>query len=1238
MRRDRRDRRAARIGAALVGIALAAPLGAQAQGNAALAALVQQGRHWQAQQRPDLALRSFERALLADPASAEALSGAAEAQAALGNRPAAEALLARLRAVAPGAPAVAAAQEALRGSQVERSAIEDARRLSREGRVPEALTRYRDAFDGNRPPDAYATEYWLTLAGTSGGWEEARRELAALAARRPQDARARVAAAQVLTWREPTRAEGIAQLAQLARDPATGPLAVQAWRQALLWLGTGRSAEAPLEAFLAVRPDDAAIRQRLAEVRDPTRRAAEAAAGPRQDGFDRLQANRLPDAARAFEAAIAANPNDADALGGLGVVRLREGRAAEARDLLQRAVAADPSRAANWRQALEGATYSLELAEGRTLLRRGDVEAADTVLRRAVARDAADRTDAEALLGEVALRRNDPAGAEARFRAALARRPGFAPAEQGLEQALRRQNRIAEADEIARRLRVAQPAGTGAGAGSGGQAGRLRAEAARTADPTAATDLLRAALAQAPNDPWVRLDLARALARQGQGSEARAIIEAPVAEGGGAEAIFAAALFAEEQGRVGDAAALLARIPPGRRSPDMARLAARTRIAAEVEQAAAAAAGGGFEGRQRLLALAARQDPTGATAAAVVRAFGRINDPRGAEEAARVALAVNRSPSASARLAIAGALLEAGQEQAAAALARGLEADASLSADARRQADALMAGVAVRGADRANEAGDQAAGYDRLRPVLSRNPQDPAANLALARLHAGARQPAQAQAIAESVLARDPRNLDARAAAVDAAIAGRDFRRAEDLIDEARVLAPNEARVSLMQARLARARGDNRGALVAARQAQQQREAQVGPVVPMGFATAGPNPFRGSGSGIPGAPAPSDPLLAEIGREVDAAREAAATRFAVLPTVRGRSGTQGLDRLEELALPIEGSFSPRGIGGRVTASVTPVTISAGTLPADLSSLQSFGANPIAFPGGMRPPRDDGASGVGLGLAYQRGWFRGDVGSSPIGFRFPTVVGGLEVAPELGGGLRLRVAGERRAVTDSLLSWSGQRDALTGETWGGVVRTGGRAQLEYSTGPANFYAGGGYAVVDGQGVADNTRIEMGAGGSFALVRRPDETVTVGLDLVYFAYDQNLRYFTLGQGGYFSPQDYSAVILPVEWRARSGDWRWRLGGSLGYAVWSEDSSPVFPTNASLQAQLQSRVGSDPRIQAFYPSQSQAGVIGSFVGDVEYQLSRDLVMGAMLRYDRSADWNEARGTVYVRYSLPD
>lgn len=1226
-----------RFRATLLGAATAAAMAgpALAQTNGPLAVLLQQARFWQEQNRPDLALQSFDRVLAADPRNADALAGAAAAQAAQGNRQAAEALLTRLRAVAPGTAATANAQEALRGAAVSRDAIEEARRLSRDGRVPEALTRYRDAFGGGAPPDTYAVEYWLTLAGTEGGWEEARRQLAALAARRPQDGRARVAAAQVLTWREPTRAQGIAQLAELARDPATSGQAVQAWRQALLWLGTGPAAEAPLQAFLAVRPGDAAIERRLAEVRDPTRRAAEAGAATRQEGFEQLDANRLREAALSFEASLARNPEDADALGGLGLVRLREGRSTEARGLLERAIAADPSRAANWRAALDGASYSAELAEGRAQFRRGELDAAEATLRRAVARNAADRTDAEALLGDIALRRNDPAAAEQRFRTALARRPNFQPAMEGLERALRQQGRTAEADDLARRLRAAAPATASAGGGAGS---RLRAEAARAPDSATAVALLRGALSQAPNDPWIRLDLARALARQGEGSEARAIIEAPLSEPrAGSDALFAAALFAEEQGRLGDAAALIGRVPPGRRSPDMARLAQRTRVAAEVDEAAAI---GGFEGRQRLLAIAARQDASGAAAAAVVRAFGQLRDTRGAEEAARVALAVNRTPSPTARLAIGGALLEAGLEQQATAMVRGLAADPALSAENRRQADALLAGIAVRAADRANEAGDQAAGFDRLRPVLTRTPDDPAANLALARLYQGARRPEDAQRIADAVLARDPRNLNARAGAVDAAIAARDWRQAQALVDEGRALAPNEARVSLMQARLSRAQGDGRGALRAARLAEDQRRSQIGEVVPMSFMPGelvDSNPFRSAGMTV-GAPLARDPLSADIARELEAAREATATRFTASPYVRARSGTAGLDRLNEVAMPIEASIGMPGIGGRLAATVTPVSISAGTLPADLNSLQSFGANPIAYPSGMLAPRGDTAGGVGLNLAYQRDWFRADVGTTPIGFQYNNVVGGVEVSPGLGGGWRVRIAGERRAVTDSLLSWAGQRDSLTGETWGGVVRTGGRAQVEYAQGNGSLYAGGGYAVFQGSGVEDNSRIEAGAGGSYAVMRRPDESVTVGVDLVYFAYDKNLRFFTLGQGGYFSPQSYTALNVPVDWRAQSGDWSWRLGGSLGYAVWSEDSSPVFPNDPGLQAQLVAQGAQNPLLITTNPSQSESGVIGSFRGDLEYALSRDLALGAMLRYDRAANWNEGRAGVYVRYRLAD
>ncbi|WP_198378962.1 tetratricopeptide repeat protein, partial [Neoroseomonas rubea] len=80
---------------AVAALALAGPAAAQPTPGA-LGILLQQARHWQEQNRPDLALRAYERVLATAPRNPEALAGAAEAQAALGNRTEAEALIARL--------------------------------------------------------------------------------------------------------------------------------------------------------------------------------------------------------------------------------------------------------------------------------------------------------------------------------------------------------------------------------------------------------------------------------------------------------------------------------------------------------------------------------------------------------------------------------------------------------------------------------------------------------------------------------------------------------------------------------------------------------------------------------------------------------------------------------------------------------------------------------------------------------------------------------------------------------------------------------------------------------------------------------------------------------------------------------------------------------------------------------------------------------------------------------------
>ena len=246
-------------------------------------------------------------------------------------------------------------------------------------------------------------------------------------------------------------------------------------------------------------------------------------------------------------------------------------------------------------------------------------------------------------------------------------------------------------------------------------------------------------------------------------------------------------------------------------------------------------------------------------------------------------------------------------------IARSVESQPDLSAEDRRQAASLQAGFAIRTADKLNEQGNQAAAYEALAPVLGRDPTNPAANLALARLYQGARQPDQAAQVAEAVLRGDPRSMDARMAAVDAAIAQRDWGRAEALLVEARAFNPNDPRVPLMEAKIARAGGNSGRALRALERAQDQLRGQ-GKVVPVSASIGSPgNPFRGW---RPGGPPPRRspasirwPTRWRANWPRCGRRPRAASRAAL--GVRFRSGTAGLDRLSDVSAPISASLPAR---------------------------------------------------------------------------------------------------------------------------------------------------------------------------------------------------------------------------------------------------------------------------------------------------------------------------------------
>ena len=375
----------------------------------------------------------------------------------------------------------------------------------------------------------------------------------------------------------------------------------------------------------------------------------------------------------------------------------------------------------------------------------------------------------------------------------------------------------------------------------------------------------------------------------------------------------------------------------------------------------------------------------------------------------------------------------------------------------------------------------------------------------------------------------------------------------------------------------------------------------------------------------------SDPLLENLDQQLAAARRDLAPNITLGPAFRSRTGTNGLDQLSEVSLPTELIARPFGRGA-LTASVTPTFLSAGKVPLDLNSQARFGTGVFT---GHRAPSGQTAQGVGLSLGYQLDWLRADVGTSPLGFVEQNILGGVELAPHLSDNVVLRVTGERRSVTDSVLSYAGTKDPGTGISWGGVTRLRGHGQLELSLGAANLYIGGGYSVLDGTRVVSNQAYAAGAGGSSPIWRDQTDELRLGMDVVYFGYSKNLDFFTLGQGGYFSPQSYFATLLPLTYTSKHDNLTWSIGGALGYQVYNEDASAVFPNNPELQNALVALAATSAvPVLTYYPGANASGVVGNVHGSIEYHFNNVFSLGGQASYQHAGNWSEAIGRVFARY----
>ncbi|MBS0510532.1 MAG: BCSC C-terminal domain-containing protein [Proteobacteria bacterium] len=153
---------------------------------------------------------------------------------------------------------------------------------------------------------------------------------------------------------------------------------------------------------------------------------------------------------------------------------------------------------------------------------------------------------------------------------------------------------------------------------------------------------------------------------------------------------------------------------------------------------------------------------------------------------------------------------------------------------------------------------------------------------------------------------------------------------------------------------------------------------------------------------------------------------------------------------------------------------------------------------------------------------------------------------------------------QRVVGPSLLAYSGTRDPVLGQRWGGVLERGASVLGVWAPGGRLSAAlGAEWAELDGHDVADNHRYQLS--GSLAYDLKPEgfDYLRVGPLLQYSAYQRNLRYFTYGHGGYYSPQRSLQWGLLVDaLSAENQRQQWRAVGTILHGSADEDAAPRFP----------------------------------------------------------------------------
>ncbi|EMX8401138.1 cellulose biosynthesis protein BcsC [Yersinia enterocolitica] len=273
-----------------------------------------------------------------------------------------------------------------------------------------------------------------------------------------------------------------------------------------------------------------------------------------------------------------------------------------------------------------------------------------------------------------------------------------------------------------------------------------------------------------------------------------------------------------------------------------------------------------------------------------------------------------------------------------------------------------------------------------------------------------------------------------------------------------------------------------------------------------------------------------------------------------------------------------------------------------------------------------------ASGTSIAMGWQNEHWATDIGTTPMGFEVVDMVGGLAYSNSWNH-IGWTATASRRPLSSSLLAFAGTRDPNTNVTWGGVRANGVSLGASYDRGEANgVWSDLSYHYLTGQNVADNQRLRFMTGYYYKLINEDNRRFTIGLNGMWWHYQKDLSGYTLGQGGYYSPQKYLSLAIPVNYRQRTDNWSWELGGSVSLSHSATNDRARYP----LQSLLNNSIKSISDRNDLDYGDSSNGVGYTLRALIERRLSSHWTLGAGVDIQQAKDYTPSHALIYLRYSM--